>query len=501
MTSPGWAGRAADLLDPPTLADTPEALARQIQGHRWRDRPHLSLLADTIADVCANAGRLIVDMPPRYGKSETVSRWTPCWYLDRWPDRRIILASHEQDFAIWWGRRARQTIETHPDQFNVCVSADLRAAGEWETTTGGGMLTRGIGGSITGRGAHLMVIDDPIKDFAQAHSTAVRNAHWNWWLSTARTRLEPGAAVIVVMTRWHEDDLVGRLLSSEHEGDPADWTVLRIPALGEGADIADQGVVADALGRPEGVPLRRPSTEETPAEAAVYLEQVRREVGPYIWNGMYQQRPSEPEGTILRRAWWQFYRRDGDLIVRGDGERLTVDQLRIVQSWDMSFKDSGSSSYVVGQVWGVHGADRYLLEQQRDHLDFVATKRAVKSMRQRWPDTTSTWVEDKANGPAVIAELRREVSGLVPVNPGRDSKESRAWAVQGDLEAGNHHLPSPTHDPWVRDFIQECADFPHGAHDDQVDAYTQAMLKLRTGGPTRVRSPRNAQLNSMLGGR
>ena len=468
----------------------------------YRRRPHVDLLAAAIEQTVREGmdgtgpARLIVNMPPQVGKSWTSSLWAPAWYLERWPDRRVILASHEGNYAVSWGRKVRDTLREHGERrgaLQVRISRASSAAGEWETTQGGGMLSRGIGGSITGRGAHLFIIDDPLKDFAAAHSAGVRKAQWEWWLSTAATRLQPGAAVVVVMTRWHEDDLAGRLTSAEHEGDPGDWRVLRIPAVGEGpvADVEAGAVAPDALDRAEGEPLLTASADETAEEATDRWARTRRQVGPYVWTGMYAQRPSEPEGTILRRAWWSYYRRDGDELVLPDGTRVDVRRLRLIQSWDMAFKDTASSSYVVGQVWGAAGGHghRYLLDQIRDRLGFVETVRAMRRLRDRWPQTGATYVEDKANGPAIIAELRRDLSGLLPHTP-RGSKEARAWSVQGDLESGSVWLPHPDDAEWVREFVEECAQFPNGAHDDQVDAFTQAMDRLRRSEGGEVGVPR-----------
>ena len=469
----------------------PAELARKVEP-TYRAPTHVQLLSDAIRQTVEESlagtgtGRLIVSMPPRVGKSYTTSLWTPVWFLERYPHKHVILASHDANFAVSWGRKVRDTHIRLASQgvTQARVSRTVSAASEWETTQGGGMLSRGIGGSITGRGAHCLVIDDPLKDFAQAHSSAIRQSQWDWWTSTASTRLEPGAVVIVVATRWHEDDLIGRLLSTEHEGDPDEWRVIRIPALGEGVveDVTTGVVPPDALDRDEGVPLTLASTDETPAAAAARWDRIRVQVGSYIWNGMYQQRPSEPEGAILKRGWWQFYHRDGTTLRRPDGSTVDITDLRIVQSWDMSFKDRKTSDYVVGQVWGALGqGDRFLLDQVHERLDFVATKRAMKRFRARWPQTTATWVEDTANGPAIIAELKRDLSGLIPVSP-KGSKEARAWSIQGDLEAGNLWLPTPHPEtaPWVGRFIQEAADFPNGAHDDQVDALTQAIERLRT---------------------
>ena len=477
----------------------------------YRKPPHVALLSDAIRDAVEEAqtgtgsGRLIVSMPPRVGKSWTSSLWSPAWFVERYPDRQVILASHESNYAVSWGRKVRDTVRRNGEAglTQARVSRDVGAASEWETTQGGGMLARGIGGSITGRGAHLFIIDDPIKDFAAAHSIAVREAQWQWWLSTAQTRLEPGAAVVLVITRWHEDDLAGRLTSAEHEGDPNEWRVLRIPALGEGdvADVADGTIAPDALQRAPDVPLVLASTDETEEEATDRWDRIRRGVGPYVWAGLYQQRPSEPEGTILKRGWWQFYKRDGEvLVLPGEqGKRIEISRLRIVQSWDLAVKDKRTSDFVVGQVWGALGqGHRFLLDQYRARADFVETKRQMRIMRSRWPQTSATYIEDKANGPAVIRELRDELSGLVPHNPVGD-KVQRAFGIQGDLQAGSLWLPEPgTAGFDVRGFVDEHAQFPNGANDDQVDATTQAILRLR-GGRTEVGKPSGSKAGQGAG--
>lgn len=450
----------------------------------YRRPPHVTLLSRAVAETVTEGGRLIVSMPPRVGKSVTTSLWTPAWFLHRHPERRVILASHEANYAISWGRRTRDLYRRLFDG----VSRDVSAAGEWETTAGGGMLSRGIGSAITGRGADLFLIDDPIKDFAQAHSAAIRQSQWEWWLSVAQTRLEPGAAVVVVMTRWHRDDLVGRLTSSDHEGLPDEWRVLRIPAIGEG-ELEDPSVAGDALEREAGAPLTLASTQETDEEAAARWEKLRSSVGSYVWASLFQQRPAEREGAILRRDWWHYYRRDGSTIIRPGVDPVKLERMRIIQSWDLAVKDAASSDYVVGQVWGTIGADAFLLDQFRDRVDFVGTKAAMRRMRDRWPQTDVTWIEDKANGPAIISDLKRDLSGLVPSEP-RGSKVTRAYGIQGDLEAGNIWLPEPgTASFDVRELVQEAADFPNGAHDDQVDALTQAILLLRGRGQTAVHIP------------
>lgn len=475
----GTAGRSAVAGDPARLAS--------VLDTRYKRPPHVALLAEAVADTVASGGRLLVSMPPRAGKSATASLWTPVWFLAAHPDRSVILASHESNFAVSWGRRARNVWRQayRRGVVPVDVAREVSAAGEWETTAGGGMLSRGIGAGITGRGADLLLVDDPVKDFASAHSRLVRDAQWEWWLSTALTRLEPGAAVVVTMTRWHEDDLAGRILSDEWDGDPNRWRVLRIPAIAEDDDV---------LGRPPGDPLLLASLDETPEEAAVRWQETRATVGPYVWSGLYQQRPSEPEGALLRRAWWHRYRLDGDDVVRPDGGRVPVSRLRVVQSWDLALKDTGD--YTVGQVWGADVGDMFLLEQVRDRMDYPRARDAIRDVSARWPQAEAVLIEDAANGPAVMADLRREVAGMRPVTP-RGSKVSRVIAVQGAVEAGNVWLPERAQ--WnVQALVDEAAEFPQGTHDDQVDALTQAVLWLRRGAGTRVQVPRGLERDAVL---
>ncbi|MGB9886742.1 MAG: phage terminase large subunit [Moorellales bacterium] len=431
---------------------TPAHFAYTVSEGRWIPYEHLLLLNRKLVDVAVGrVKRLMVFMPPRHGKSELTSRYFPAWYLGMFPDRRIILASYEADFAATWGRKARNLLEEFgPPLFGVKVSSESSAANRWDIEGHeGGMVTAGVRGPITGKGANVAIIDDPVKNDQEAMSQTYRDVAWDWYRATFSTRIQEDGAIILVMTRWHEDDLAGRLLRAQAEGGDK-WEVVNLPALAEDGD---------ALGRQPGEPLcPELFTKET-------LEATKVRLGSYWWNALYQQRPSPMEGGILKRSWWRFYRQAPD----------KFDE--VIQSWDMSFKETTSGSYVVGQVWGRKGADKYLLDQVRDRMDFPATIQVVRSLSAKWPQARAKLVEDKANGPAVIATLKREISGLTAVEP-QGSKEARAAAVSPDIEAGNVYLPDPSIAPWVHDFIEECAAFPNGANDDQVDAMTQALMRL-----------------------
>lgn len=393
----------------------------------------------------------MVFMPPRHGKSELTGRYFSAWFLGVFPDKRIILASYEADFAASWGRKARNLLEEFgPSLFGIKVSADSSAASRWDIENReGGMITAGVRGPITGKGAHVAIIDDPVKNDQEALSQTYRDAVWDWYRATFSTRIQDDGAIILVMTRWHEDDPAGRLLKAQTEGGDK-WEIVNLPALAEGDDM---------LGRKPEEPLcPELFTKET-------LEKTRVRLGSYWWNALYQQRPSPAEGGILKRGWWRYYR------------QAPPDLDEIIQSWDMAFKETDSSDFVVGQTWGRKNADKYLLDQVRDRMDFPTTVQAVRAFAAKWPQAVAKLVEDKANGPAVISTLKREIAGLIAVEP-QGSKEARAHAVSPQIEASNAYLPDPSVAPWVHDFVEECAVFPNGANDDQVDAMTQALLRL-----------------------
>lgn len=436
-------------------------MAYQISQKRWIPARHLLYTSKKLVDASARRiKRLIVTEPPRHGKSELISKYYPAWHLGLFPDDRIILTSYEADFAASWGRKSRDIMEEYGEElFGVRVRQDSSAANRWDIKNhSGGMNTAGAGGPITGKGGDVIIVDDPIKNADEANSPTIRDKVWEWYQSTLYTRLEPDGVIIIVMTRWHEDDLVGRLLNPEF-GEVEDWEVINLPAIAE---------ENDPLGRKVGEPLwkERYNNKE--------LERIKNTVGSYWWNALYQQRPSPPEGAIVHREWWQYY---NVLPNRFD---------EVIQSWDASFKETKDGSYVVGQVWGRLGADKYLIDQVRARIDFTDTIRAIKNMAIKYPQAKLKLVEDKANGPAIISTLRKEISGIVPIDP-QGSKEARAYSVSPDIEAGNVYLPSPSLAPWIRDYVEEWAAFPHGKNDDQVDATTQALDRLSLA-PSRTKN-------------
>lgn len=422
-----------------------------IKVHHGMYKPlqHTQYLAERLQAIADGEQKhIIVEMPPRHSKSMTITETFPSYFIGRNPNKHVIATAYSEGLARKFGRLNRnKLVEFGADIFDIRMANDNSTATNWSVGDyTGGMVATGIGGSITGEGADLLIIDDPIKNNAEAQSETIRNKIWDEWETTLSTRLHKGASVIVVMTRWHEDDIVGRLL----ERSPYEWERIRMPAIAEDED--------DLLGREVGEPL---SAELGFDEH--WAELKKQEVGSKTWNSLYQQRPSASEGNIFKREWWQFY------------ERAPRKFDRMIISWDLTFKGNDSNDYVVGQVWIKKGADKYLIEQIRGQMDFPETLQAVKNLARKYPQAKEILIEDKANGPAVISSIKREVSGIIPITP-RGSKVARAQAITPQIESGNVFLPRNR--TFVDDFIEECASFPTGAHDDCVDSLSQALDRL-----------------------
>lgn len=459
---------AARLFDEPERKyATPGELARALDP-RTVQTPALELIDQALVELADTPdGRLICSVAPQEGKSTRVAKDFPTWMLTQNPETRIVTASYGQTLANRNGLALRRNVTDHP-QLGLTIAPDNGAKHEWELAGHrGGVLAVGIGAGLTGRPSDLLVIDDPIKDRKEADSALIRQNIWDWWTDAASTRLAPGAPVVLILTRWHEDDLAGRLLAAE---DGHLWKVINIPAQ---ADHDPAKGETDPLDREPGeFMISARGRTDTQWEA------IKTRVGSRTWNALYQGRPSPAEGGTFKREWWADSQYDEPLwLVRNDGSHVVTHYDELLISWDMAFKDTASSDYVVGQVWMRRGADAYLLDQVCDRMDFVRTCQEFRALAAKWPQATLKLVEDKANGTAVINSLRRIVPGIVPEEP-HGSKEARAAAVSPLAEAGNVHLPSPELAPWVAGLIEEAAAFPNGAHDDQVDTLSQALNRL-----------------------
>jgi predicted phage terminase large subunit-like protein len=467
----------ADFLEQNPWLASPAAFALHFSKGRWETAAHLMLLSQKLIGVVTGAiPRLVVSMPPRHGKSMLVSKWLPAWYLSLMPESTVIFTAYGAEFAEEWGARTRDVLTEHGPALGIKVRQDSAARWAWSLTAGGGMVATGVGGPLLGRGANLFIMDDPIKEATEAFSQDARNKLWDWWTTTARTRLEPGAGCVLVMSRWHHDDIAGRLLTQSDEK----WELLRLPAIAEGDD---------SLGRTEGEALWPYQDDGRVRFNRASLEAIKGAVGSRVWNAMYQQRPTPEEGGLL--TGWRFY----NPTLADDKEFVaTFDQ--VIQSWDMSFTDSEGSDYVVCEVWGRKRGEFYLLDLLRERLNFPATVSKLKMMSMRWPQTRVKLIEESANGYAILQALRHEIPGMVATSTHGKSKVirvsqplERLHAVSALVEAGRCLIPDPAIRRWAQDFIQECNEFPHGAHDDQVDSMSQALIYLQPGSWREAEAP------------
>lgn len=444
----------------------------------FRRTKALEIINQAIVDTLnTHDGRLIISMPPQEGKSTLATKWTPTWLLQNDPDQRIIIATFAATIARRMGRLVRKEINDHADELDIRIAQDVAAQNEFQIAGHlGGVYAVGIAGSLTSRPADVMFIDDPLKDRIEADSEVYRDRVWDWWTSVASARLAPGAPVIVILTRWHHDDIAGRLLAEE-DGDQ--WRVINIPAQ---ADHHPEKGEVDILGREPGEFMATARTfkdKKTGVESPRTLEGwLRRKAtaGPRDWAAQYQGRPSPDAGDLFPEKWSRFDQPHH--IERADGSCwIPGTDFELVQSWDLAFKDTKSSDYVVGQVWLRVGVHVYLLDQVRARLSFNATLEAIRAMTARWPQAITKFIEDKANGPAVINSLSSTIPGIIPIEP-EGSKYARAAAVSRFVHSNNVHLPEAELLPNVEELLEEARAFPNGSHDDTIDAFSQAVNRL-----------------------
>jgi predicted phage terminase large subunit-like protein len=409
-------------------------------GHKWIPYSWLRYLSSEIlTEILKGGARIIVNAPPRHGKSEFCSKWLPTWYLDNFPERRVMINTYGAELAYDFSRKVRDEFLNNP----LCwtkLNKESTSVARWHTVDGGGMIAGGVGGPITGRGADLGIIDDPHKDFDEAQSEAYRKRVIDWYQGTFYTRLEPNASVILIQTRWHEEDLTGHLLKNE----PRKWKVIRFPALAEEKDV---------LGRDEDEAL---CPERYPQAVIQEIHEVQ---GSYKFAGQFQQRPAPLEGGMVKKDWFGYY------------SELPKDLDEWIQTWDLTFKPTGTS-YVSGQVWCRKGADYYKVDRIKEKLEFTEQVSKIKDMSRKWPETTRKLIEDAADAQAVKSTLKSKISGIILVPP-KGSKEARLANVSGMIESGNVFLPRGA--PWIEDFLLEVCNFPNAANDDQVDAMTLAL--------------------------
>lgn len=466
----------AGNLDPDSTSkwETPGKLAK-VSNPNTVQTPALDIIDEALVEAFNTPdSRLIITMAPQEGKSVRVAQDFPVWALTKNPELMIVTASYGQSLANRNGRAVRNRILTNPE-LGLTIAKDNGSVSEW-TLAGheGGLLSVGIGAGVTGRRADMMIIDDPIKDRKEADSEIFRDNVWDWWTDAASARLAPGAPVVVILTRWHQDDLAGRLVERNPE---AGWKVINIPAR---ADHRPEKGETDILGRQPGEYMvsTRGRTEKQwrLREAAA---------GAKTWASLYQGRPSPDAGGVFppEEGWARYstpihdttFDDEGKPICRVPG--INRDDHEMIQSWDFTFKDTKGSDFVVGTVWLRVGNTAYLLDMVRERYNFSNSCKAIKELTRKWPQAIAKFVEDKANGPAVINALQKQIVGLIPIEP-EGSKYARASAISPLVESGNVVLPTQALLNNVTQLLDEAKNFPNSSHDDTIDSMSQAINRL-----------------------
>lgn len=412
---------------------------------QYKTPAHVRAIAAMLEDVEAGRrSRVIVLVPPRHGKSRLLQLFT-AWYLGRNPERNVVTCSHGQELADRNSRLSRACLEDDRWPFTTKLSSESSAVHRWNTTGGGGLFAVGAGGGITGRGADVLILDDLQHD---AGTDAERESTWRWFAEVAVPRLEPGGAVVVIATRWHEDDLVGRLLAAE---DGAQWDLLSLPAIA----LAD-----DPIGRDVGAPLWPERF------GAAELERRRIAMGSRAFEAQFNQNPLPATGNLFQRAWLRGY--------------TSLPAMRhTVLSLDAASKVSSTNDYSVLLTAATDGVMYCVLDVVRGRWEFPQLRDQVMTAHSRF-HPNAVVIEDASAGVGLAQELQQETNlPILPV-PARASKISRAEGVAPLFEAGKVALPQPALGlAWLDDFETELLRFPNGKHDDQVDALVLALMKLR----------------------
>ena len=416
---------------------------------------HHKIFAEKLEGIAnGTIKRLIVNMPPRHTKSEFASTYFPAWIMGRDPSRKIMQTTHTGELAVRFGRKVRNMMDSdiYKQIFpEVSLSSDSKSAGRWETNKSGEYFAAGVGGAITGRGADLLIIDDPHSEQDAMSPTAMESC-WEWYTSGPRQRLQPGGSIVLVMTRWSGIDLTAKLLEAQKEALADQWEVVEFPAI-------------------------FPETENPLWEEFWSLEEllkVKASLPVMKWNAQWMQTPTSEEGSIVKREWWQKWESD------------TLPNVSyIIQSYDTAFSKKENADYSAISTWGVFRPDEdspdsiILLDCQKGRYDFPELKRLAMEEYKYWePDMVL--IEAKASGTPLTHELRRLGIPVVNYSPTRGhDKTTRMHSVAPIFESGLVYAPQKA---FAEEMIEECASFPFGANDDLCDTMTQALIRFREGG-------------------
>jgi predicted phage terminase large subunit-like protein len=430
-------------------------------SHMWPgfiSGKHHQIMANAFERVAkGELKRLIVNMPPRHTKSEFASYLLPAWFLGKFPEKKIIQTAHTAELAVGFGRKVRNLVssEVFGRVFETKLSSDSKAAGRWNTDAGGDYFAIGVGGAVTGKGADLLIIDDPHSEQeAKQGNPAVYDNVYEWYTSGPRQRLQPGGSIIIVMTRWSKRDLTGQILKNSEKDGVNDWEVIEFPAI-----------------LPSGTPLWPAFWKKEELEA------IKAEIPVSKWEAQYQQNPTSEEGAIIKRDQWRIWESDNP---------PQCDY--IIQSWDTAFEKSNRADYSACTTWGIfqHPDEKgnaktniICLDAFKQRMEFPELKQKAFEMYKEWePDTLI--VEKRASGAPLIYELRRMGILLEEYTPGKGSdKIARVNAVSDLFASGVVWCPDTR---WADQLMEEIASFPNGDHDDLVDSTSQALLRFRRGG-------------------
>ena len=422
---------------------------------------HHKIFAEKLERVAkGELKRLIVNMPPRHTKSEFASYLFPAWVMGRDPHTKIIQATHTAELAVGFGRKVKNLLdsEIYRDVFpEIELARDAKASGRWSTNEGGEYYAVGVGGALAGRGANLCIIDDPVSEQDALSPTAL-DGIYEWYTSGPRQRLQPGGAIIIVMTRWSIRDLTAKVLQKQAEGGADQWEVVEFPAI---FPDTDNVLWPEFWSRDE-------------------LEGVRASIPVSKWNAQYLQNPTAEEGAIIKREWWNVWEAD-------DPPPCEY----IIQSYDTAFTKSERADYSAITTWGIFYPDEgeepaiILLDAEKGRWEFPELKDAALRLYKDY-DPDMVLIEQKASGTPLTHEMRQMGIPVSAFTPGRGAdKFSRMNACAPVFESGMVWSPESR---WAEEVIEECASFPNGEHDDLADSMTQAILRFRQGGFIRTRA-------------
>ena len=426
--------------------------------------------------------RLLLTMPPRHGKSQITSKSLPAWHVGRYPTHEIMATSYSGSLSMSFSRMNRELMRdpAYHRLFDTRLHPDSQGAEAWMTTAGGGYTSAGIGGAITDKGAHILVIDDPVKNREDAESETARENAWNWYTSTAYTRLAPGGGVLVILTRWHDDDLAGRLIEAGKEGGDQ-WEVVNYPAEAK----------EDEKYRRKGEALH----------AARYslkaLARIRKAVGPRDWAALYQQDPVPDEGAFFQREDIQWYDFNDPTAIPDQ------DTLVDYSAWDLAVGQKQENDFSVGGVVSIDQASNlWVRHVRRGKWGALDLCKQILGMHRQWRASRcgiEASMIEMAIGP-FLDEMRASEKlwdfNYTPLRPGRQDKIARARPIQGMIQSGKLYVPYNA--PWTEEFVNELLRFPSGVHDDQVDfiAWIGQMLMLMS--PATIRHQRKPSWRDKL---